>query len=166
MGHRDPLEVLDQVRAWSRTTTDARATHRTLTSDELRLLAGDGLIAIGAHSMEHPTLGLIPVNRQLQEIGGSKRALEDIVGQSVTSFSYPFGRCRPLRRDYTRATIDAVRRCGFTLACTTNSSVVTRRSGPYEIPRLVVRDWSGDELVEQIRRRLPSLRRDRLGNHG
>jgi hypothetical protein len=64
----------------------------------------------------------------------------------------------------TRATIPAVRRCGFTLACTTNSAVFTRGSEPYEIPRVVVRDWSGDELVEQIRRRVPSLRR--VGNHG
>lgn len=48
-------------------------------------------IRFGAHSMTHPDLRRLSTPHVSREILGSKEALEDRLGQPVTSFAYPFG---------------------------------------------------------------------------
>jgi peptidoglycan/xylan/chitin deacetylase (PgdA/CDA1 family) len=48
-------------------------------------------IAFGAHSMTHPDLRTLSTEAVAREILGSKDAIEDRLGQPVTSFAYPFG---------------------------------------------------------------------------
>jgi len=50
---------------------------------------------IGSHSVSHPHLTQIPRRDVLAELSGSKKHLEDLVGEPVTSFCYPFGDCNP-----------------------------------------------------------------------
>jgi peptidoglycan/xylan/chitin deacetylase (PgdA/CDA1 family) len=54
----------------------ARATNRSLTAEELRLLDRSQLIEIGAHTVNHPQLASLSVQDQTQEIQASKDRLK------------------------------------------------------------------------------------------
>jgi peptidoglycan/xylan/chitin deacetylase (PgdA/CDA1 family) len=57
---------------------------------QIRDMARAG-ISFGAHSMTHPDLRKLSTEDVSREILGSKDALEDRLGQAVSSFAYPFG---------------------------------------------------------------------------
>jgi peptidoglycan/xylan/chitin deacetylase (PgdA/CDA1 family) len=76
---------------------------RSLTADELRMLGGDPLVEIGAHTRSHPWLPSLSVAEQRAEIRGCRRELEDIVGARVSGFSYPYGGESPALRNEVRA---------------------------------------------------------------
>jgi peptidoglycan/xylan/chitin deacetylase (PgdA/CDA1 family) len=66
--------------------------YRPMTQNEVCRLAGSDLITIGAHSRNHPILSRIGSKRLEDEICGSKKDLESMIGAEVTEFAYPNGR--------------------------------------------------------------------------
>lgn len=62
-----------------------------LTFDELRTLAADARVTIGAHSLTHPRLAFLPEAEARSEIEGSKTRLETELGRPVRHFAYPVG---------------------------------------------------------------------------
>jgi peptidoglycan/xylan/chitin deacetylase (PgdA/CDA1 family) len=139
-------DVLDRLAAWAGMDVVQRSTHRTLGTEELRLLARDRLIEIGAHTVTHPVLSRLPLRTQSQEIARSKVLLEEFLGDRLKSFAYPFGG----RSHYTEATVAAVREAGFDNACSNFPGAVRRGSDPWQLPRYVVRDWDGAEFERQL----------------
>jgi len=142
----DREAALTQLFAWTGLERTARSSHRGLTADEVQKLAADGLVEVGAHTMTHPVLSELSVNSQYVKIAESKRKLEEILGQAVTSFSYPFGG----RSDYNAATMNLVKKVGFSCACSNFPGHVRWGADPYQLPRYLVRDWDGDEFQEQL----------------
>ena len=69
--------------------------NRPMLAEEVRRLARSPLAEIGAHSVHH--LSLADHDRELmaREAFESRAALEQVIGRSVTSFAYPFGRWSP-----------------------------------------------------------------------
>ena len=62
-----------------------------LKEGQIREMAESGLVEFGAHSLSHARLTeLSPVEAE-GEIRGSKKALEEFLGQPVLSFAYPYG---------------------------------------------------------------------------
>ena len=51
----------------------------------------DPLVAIGAHSVSHPRLTRLAPGRARDEIGGSRAAIAELTGGSVTLFAFPYG---------------------------------------------------------------------------
>lgn len=102
----------------------------------LRELSNAGF-EIGSHGVEHVRLSALPVHQIRKEVHDSKKELEDRLGRSVHSFSYPFG-------DYTPSVIEEVQRAGYLCACTTVWGRVTQGSDPFAIKRLSV--GSGTDL--------------------
>ena len=98
-----------------------------LSPREMREMAEEG-IRFGAHTLTHPDLTRLPTPRAREEIVGSKRRVEDWVGQEVSAFAYPFGRLD--RR------IAGIVRAHFACACTDRLGLVTRRSDPLALPRV------------------------------
>ena len=129
-------EVLAELRAWSVQPLEARRTHRTLSAEQARALAGTGLVEVGAHTVTHPRLASLPEHEQRHELAAGKQALEDVLGAPVTQFSYPFGGAG----DYSPATVALAREVGFDVACTNLGTGVDRRSDPLRLPRVYVRD--------------------------
>lgn len=82
---------------------------------------------LGAHTMTHPDLSTLDYGACRAEIEGSRQALEGIVGGSVQTFAYPFGRYGP-------AALAAARDSGFIAAVTTGSGSWE----PYEITRAMI----------------------------
>ena len=48
-------------------------------------------IEFGAHTMNHVDLTKVEVSEAKQEIEGSKKTLEQLLGKEVTAFAYPYG---------------------------------------------------------------------------
>ena len=141
------LKALDDLREQINSVPEGRSTHRTLTSDEIICLTKEGLVEVGAHTVTHPTLSILPVVSQLSEIQHSKSQLDEILGFPVDSFSYPYGS----ESDYTMETVAMVQEAGFACACANFADVVWRYSDHFQLPRFLVRDWDGDEFARQLR---------------
>jgi peptidoglycan/xylan/chitin deacetylase (PgdA/CDA1 family) len=144
---RERDELLAQLRAWSGAEAEALDGIETLSIDELQQLGRGGLIDVGAHTVTHPRLTGVPRKRQLDEIRGSARQLQALLGRDVDLFSYPFGA-------HDRTTVACAREAGVACACTTLVGGVRASSNPHRLPRLYVGDWSADELVERVSERL------------
>jgi peptidoglycan/xylan/chitin deacetylase (PgdA/CDA1 family) len=125
---------------------EARRTHLPMSSMEVRALHDAGLVEIGAHTVSHPSLAAQPLSVQREEISQSKSKLEEIIGEPVLHFAYPYG----TKEDYTNATANIVRDLGFVSACTTTRGLVTRGDDPFQLRRIVIRNWDGDQFARTL----------------
>ncbi|MGC2048961.1 MAG: polysaccharide deacetylase family protein [Gallionella sp.] len=86
---------------------------------------------IGSHTVNHVRLTEVDDARLVQELADSKSSLEDMLGNAVTSFAYPYGawdeRCAA-----------AVKHAAYTAACTTRTGWALRDNNPYQLRRLRV----------------------------
>lgn len=98
----------------------------TLTGSDLRTLSSQGF-EIGAHSMSHNSLTLLPGKQIEDEVRTCKQDLEEVLGTEVSMFCYPNGR-------YNTRVIAEVRRAGYKGARTT--WMLSTRSSflPFEMP--------------------------------
>ena len=103
---------------------------------------------IGAHSLTHPHLTQIQLAQAREEIGASKKKLEDLFGVPVRHFCYPYGDCN-------EAICDAVREAGYTTACTTELGVNTAGTSPWQMQRVTARYSSRN--LRALRARLKRL---------
>src|SRR5262245_42781760 len=139
--------VLEALQMWAGVEPKGRLTHRTLALAEAAQLSEGGMVEVGAHTLTHSVLSALPATAQQTEIVGSKARLEEILGRPVCSFAYPYG----TRSDYTPETVALVRQAGFACACSNFAAVVWRGTDPFELPRVLVRDWDGDEFARRLR---------------
>lgn len=109
---------------------DGRPARCLLSAAELREMQGNGM-EIGSHTVNHVRLTEIDDVRLAQELADSRVALEDMLGNTVKSFAYPYGawdaRCA-----------EAVKQAGYTAACTTRTGWALRDRDPFSLRRLTV----------------------------
>ena len=143
MDEGERQKVLQELQGWSGAKEVMRPSHRPLSSDEVVALGHGGLVEVGAHTITHPALRRLPPDSQRDEILGSKARLEEILSRPVTSFSYPYG-------NLSEQTADIVRETGFSCACTTVADVVRPSSERFQLPRVEVQDWNGEQFAGRL----------------
>ena len=136
-------ELLMRLCLWAGIAIDANSVHRPLAPEEVRRLAAPGFIDIGAHTITHPVLSMLDETKQRCEIEGSRIACEDLIGEPIHTFAYPFG-------DFDDASAAYVRNAGFSCACTTQGGRVSRQSDPTRLPRFGIGNWAGDDLARRL----------------
>lgn len=145
--HRASVEhrqtATHQLHQWAE-STPGRCSHRMMSENELANLAAADLIEIGGHTVDHPRLGIESTQSQLQQITHNKKLIESMLSKSIDGFSYPFG----TRHDFTAETVGLVKQAGYKYACANFHGRVTLDSDIYQLPRLIVRNWSGEEFEE------------------
>ena len=139
-------QILDVLANWAGRGRSARPEHRSLTRDELRHLASNPLVEIGGHTVDHPQLAAIPLEKQYREISEGRDELERIIGKRIKTFSYPYGGSG----DFTAETTDLVRQAGFMAACSTRAALATTASDLFRLPRYWVGDWGIDQFQKEI----------------
>jgi peptidoglycan/xylan/chitin deacetylase (PgdA/CDA1 family) len=112
---------------------------RSMTAREIHQLIAGSLIEVGSHSSSHPWLGSLSLAQQREDISKSKSCLEEILGQKITSFSYPNG-------SVSKSTASIVEQLGFQYACTSFQDGVRKRTNPFFLPRIWVPDIDGEEF--------------------
>jgi peptidoglycan/xylan/chitin deacetylase (PgdA/CDA1 family) len=72
----------------------ALARQEGLTAEQLRQLASNPLVTIGAHTERHLNLARAAAQDVEREMTAGRRVLEDILQREVVHFAYPFGNAR------------------------------------------------------------------------
>jgi peptidoglycan/xylan/chitin deacetylase (PgdA/CDA1 family) len=134
---------IDKLFSYAGYSRQLRPTHQTLSESEVKKLAKGELIDIGAHTLTHPVLSKLSSEKQRVEIRSSKEMLENMIGRRIQSFAYPYG----TDTSYTADTVAIVREAGFDHACSNFRGSVSRLTDRYQLPRSVVRNWSGNEFA-------------------
>jgi peptidoglycan/xylan/chitin deacetylase (PgdA/CDA1 family) len=112
---------------WLSQSSSAVAGPGFLGWSELRTLVQSG-IEVGAHTVHHPNLAVLPLEQVEQELRDCRARLEDVTGHAVESFAYPYG-----------LVTAAVRRLvarQFRLACGASLRFVTPECDRLCLPRL------------------------------
>ena len=106
-----------------------------LSWDEVREMTHNG-ISIGAHSVTHPRLTEVPLQQAKHEIMQSKRNIEERLDRTVVAFAYPHGR-------FGHEMGKLLKEGGFRCAVTSFPRMVTPKSDPYELGR-ILGGWTFD----------------------
>ena len=109
--------------------------------EQIREMKESGLISFGSHSLNHPFLECIKSGSELvNEINGSKAALEAALGSPVDTFSYPCGR---LNADVRQRVVDA----GYKAAVVTNPGKKVVNDDIFALKRLRISENAGNIFV-------------------
>ena len=117
---------------------------RVLTGAEVREIASDGLVTIGAHTVTHPCLPGLKASDRQREIIESKRTCEALIGKPVTTFAYPYG-------EFDVETSETVRSAGFVCACSMLSGPANPAANAFALPRLHVSNLNGEDFERALR---------------
>jgi peptidoglycan/xylan/chitin deacetylase (PgdA/CDA1 family) len=126
----------------------ARQTHRALSREQIRVMSDDGLVDIGAHTVNHAFLSSLAEDKQQSEIADSIRTIESWTEKKVTSFAYPYG----TRDSYNERTRAIVQESGCRTASSNFRGRIYAHTDPFQLPRLVVRDCTGDFFHQYVKR--------------
>ncbi len=108
-----------------------------LRAEDLRALAADPLVTIGAHGDSHARLTTLGDTALREELTAAKKWLEDATGKAVTTMSYPHGAVDARVRA-------AVQAAGYTVACCSEFGLNQRTRDPLLLARTDI--WSTDSV--------------------
>ena len=91
-------------------------------------------VDLGGHTASHPNLAVCSESARRQEVDHGKARLEQISGQKLSWFAYPFGG----RGCFDQASAQTVKRAGFDGAVTLVPGTVAADTDPYLLPRIPV----------------------------
>ena len=84
--------IAEIIELYRQQTGSEKKAPANMTADQLRIVDASGLVTVGAHSLNHPILANENDDDCYQEISGSIRRLEILLGHPVKYFAYPNGR--------------------------------------------------------------------------
>lgn len=109
---------------------EGEAHRKMLTWEQIAELLENN-IEIGAHSITHPQLDIIPIDAAREEIKGSKAALEKHLNREISTFAYPHGY-------YSIAVRKIVQEAGFSSACAVRYTLSPINDDRFILARLSV----------------------------
>lgn len=101
-------------------------------------------VAFGAHTLTHRSLTALDDAELAREIAGSRDLVAQRTGRAVDSFCYPRGH-------FDARVTDAVRREGFTIACSTLPGIVAPDADPFTLRRTFI---ARDDDLRDFQRKL------------
>jgi len=103
-----------------------------MTFDQLNELQKSGLVAIGAHTQNHPILKNETDETAYKEIIDSINQLSEVLQEEVRYFAYPNG---TPALDFSQREINVLKEAGIRLGFSTENKTISRGDDPYSIPR-------------------------------
>lgn len=132
------------LRASVYVTTGQIGTEHMVSYDQLQRLAElQDAVELGAHSVTHPHLDELNLNEIEREVAGSKRQLEQVLGQPVATFAYPYG-------SYDRRVRQAVLAAGFQSAAAVKNALSHREDDPWGIARWTVGTATDAQQIARV----------------
>jgi len=122
-------DLLGKTNEWQQRAGDV--VERLMDEGQVRewLAAGQ---EIGSHTRTHPRLTQLSPAAAAEEIGASKKSLEDRFGIPIEHFCYPYG-------DWNEPVRDRVAAAGYKTACTTQSGINLPGASPLALKRFTAR---------------------------
>ena len=109
--------------------------------DEIERLVGAG-VEIGSHSVTHPNFAWLDPAQAADELGSSRRAIEQRLGFTPTTFAIPLGQSK----NWPEAAAAAAREVGYTTVYA--QAEQTHPNGT--IPRTFVTHFDGDRIFRAL----------------
>lgn len=122
-------DLLGKQNEWDITVAEAPEPLMDATQVREWLAAGHD---IGSHSLTHPYLTRLPVEKTREEIAASKKKLEDLFGRPVRHFCYPYG-------DWNESVRALVQEAGYETACSTDFGVNEPGTSLFALKRIMAR---------------------------
>lgn len=122
----------------------------TMSVSDLVAISNAGF-EIGAHTVDHPILGLCDTKRARDEIAQPREVLEGLIQRPVKSFAYPNGRPRV---DFSHDHIGMIKAAGYNYAVTTQWGVARHGTSLFQIPRFTPWGPSKTQMSAQVLRNL------------
>jgi len=113
--------------------------------DEILEMANNG-IDFGAHTMTHPNLSEVSLERAIKEIGDSKAMIQRNLGKKVRFFAYPYGQQTEAIQDFVRGQ--------FNGSFSTQLDCVSLQSKVHSLPRIEMYYFSKNNLFTLLGTRL------------
>lgn len=98
---------------------------------QLQTFHDSGHIEFGGHTMTHPKLDTLTYQQQYDEIAENKKQLEQITGEPLHSFAYPFG-------IYNDDSVKASKSLGYPFSVVTNSGPLAMHQDIHRIRRIAI----------------------------
>ncbi|MGA2112206.1 MAG: polysaccharide deacetylase family protein [Anaerolineales bacterium] len=137
---------LAQLSDLARVEPKVRSSVRPMTAGECAALAADGLVEIGAHTVNHPWMANLSAEAQKREMEDSRAALEELLPVPVRYLAYPYGRPDSVTAD----TLRLAREAGFQAACALVRNCVTIGADPFWLPRCHPHDLGGEDFLRRM----------------
>ena len=114
-------------------------------------------IEVGAHTVTHPKLDLLPEKDLRKELSLSKSQLEEHLGRAIPGLAYPFGYSN-------RKVREVARELGYVYAYSVDNAMTTSAASKFTFPRLTVqRTTTLDEFRKVVNGEdTAALRRERM----
>ena len=131
-----------------------------LSWDEVRALAADPLVTIGAHTRRHYALNRLEESQAREELAQSRERIEAELGRSVTHLSYPYGSRNECGEREFRLALEL----GFRTATTTRVGNIFHDHGKHlhSLPRLDAAKAGSPARLDLALSGLTGLRPNRL----
>lgn len=85
--------------------------------------------SIGSHSATHPNFSQVETAEAVKEIEGSKKVLENTLGQNISSIALPRG-------NHNDIVDEVVKNVGYKMCLTMDDGIITAKTNPLAIPRI------------------------------
>lgn len=127
---------------------EGRPANRVMSSAEVQRMAQFPSAVVGAHTHTHTPLRILSYEQRRDDILQSKTILENLTGQSVRNFSYPYG----LKKDYDTESIRLCNELGFSMVSSNFYDQVHTWTDPFQLPRIIVRNWPLNVFQRKMRK--------------
>jgi peptidoglycan/xylan/chitin deacetylase (PgdA/CDA1 family) len=123
-----PTGYLGREADWFR-KTEIKSKKKVMDAEQLRHLSRNTMVSIGSHCITHSSLLSMTENEAKNEIIQSKQQLEEILGESVISLSYPHG-------EFTKSHVELARVAGYKRAFSIEPTLMRLTSDEFVVGRL------------------------------
>lgn len=122
-------EIIDNYKSEHRV---GELSDQNMTLEQVLKIDKEGLVTIGAHTMDHPFLARESDERSEYEIVASIRQLAELLGHPILTFAYPNGRPG---MDFGEREMKTLSHTSCQIAFSTQPMNFSREDSPYAIPR-------------------------------
>ncbi|MDF2448103.1 MAG: polysaccharide deacetylase [Bacteroidota bacterium] len=140
-------ELLKELRSQVTINDTEKGNYSFLTKEELKALHRSKWTDIGAHTVNHLSLGHLNVTDQFIEISESVNTLSQLLGYKVEHFSFPYGE----RVNFNNDTIRICKQLNLKSAAANYSGYVSSNSDVFSFPRFVVRNDRPEVLQNKLK---------------
>jgi peptidoglycan/xylan/chitin deacetylase (PgdA/CDA1 family) len=146
----DREEIMTSIRS-AHGTVEHDPSYRILTIEQLKSLSHSKCAVVGAHSVNHLSLGHLNVEEQIFEIRNSIETLSAMAGYPVKHFAFPYGTAS----DFNQMTMEICREAGMSSAAANipgpaKTESDGNRSGRFAFPRQLIRNVVAKELLKNL----------------
>ncbi|MEN8136383.1 MAG: polysaccharide deacetylase family protein [Thermodesulfobacteriota bacterium] len=114
-----------------------------LDKKQIREMNENDCCDFGSHSVSHKNLYTLSQEVLDEELGSSKKILEEITGEEILSFAYPSG-------FFTERDITSLRKYNYKLAVTVMPGLNDIPISPFEVRRIIVSNSISDENFKSL----------------